>query len=90
MNWGNSIILTFVLFASFVIYLVVQTFRASTDLVAEDYYAQEINYQQKIEQRANLEKLGEKVSVVIEGGGDRIYVSGRPGSNWGTAFLPPF
>jgi hypothetical protein len=61
MNWGNKIVVAFVLFMAFILYMVVIAFQQNLDLVAEDYYAQEINYQQRMEQKANLEKLGEKV-----------------------------
>lgn len=66
MNWGNSIVVVFVLFAAFILYMVVQAFSQNLDLVADDYYALEINYQQKQNQKTNLEKLGERVSVSME------------------------
>ncbi|MEP5610795.1 MAG: FixH family protein [Cyclobacteriaceae bacterium] len=66
MNWGNRIVLVFVLFAAFILYMVVQAFNQNYDLVAEDYYAQEINYQQKLDQKTNLEKLEKRVSVSME------------------------
>lgn len=60
MNWGNSIVLVFVLFAAFILYMVVRAFQEDFDLVTEDYYAQEIGYQKKIEQKSNLE-AGERI-----------------------------
>ena len=63
MNWGNGIFLSFVLFAAFIIYIVVRSYGENVDLVADDYYAQEINYQQKLQQKANTSKLGEKVLI---------------------------
>ena len=65
MNWGNKIVVAFILFVVFILYMVVQAFNQNTDLVADDYYAQEINYQQRLEQKANLEKLGDKVSIQL-------------------------
>lgn len=61
MNWGKSIFLSFVLFAAFILFMVVRAFQEDFDLVAEDYYAQEINYQKKLEQKANLVKLDQRV-----------------------------
>ena len=61
MNWGKSIFLSFVLFAAFILFMVVRAFQEDFDLVAEDYYAQEINYQNKLEQKANLADLDEKI-----------------------------
>lgn len=66
MNWGNSIILAFVLFAIFILYMVVQAFNQNVDLVAENYYALEINYQKKLEQKSNLAKLSQRVKVDLE------------------------
>ena len=61
MNWGNRIVVAFVLFAAFIGYMVVKAFQEDFDLVAEDYYAQEINYEQKMVKLANAESLGKKV-----------------------------
>ena len=63
MNWGNRIVLAFALFAVFILYMVVVAFQQNNDLTAEDYYAKEINYQKKMEQKANLKELGQKVVV---------------------------
>ncbi|MFK7952213.1 MAG: FixH family protein [Ekhidna sp.] len=65
MNWGKSIVLAFVLFAAFILFMVVRAFQEDFDLVAEDYYAQEIGYQKKLEQKANYEKLDTKVLVQL-------------------------
>ncbi len=61
MNWGKSIFLAFILFATFILFIVVKAFQQDFDLVAEDYYTQEINYQKKLEQKANLANLNERV-----------------------------
>lgn len=63
MNWGNRIVLAFICFAAFIGYMVVRAFQEDFDLVAEDYYAQEINYQQKLKQLFNSASLEEQVSV---------------------------
>lgn len=66
MNWGNRIVVAFVFFVCFILYMVVQAFNQHSDLVAEDYYAQEINYQEKLEQKANLENLDKKILIKQE------------------------
>lgn len=63
MNWGNKIILAFVLFAIFILYMVVRAFQQDAVLVAEDYYVQEINYQKKLERMANLRRTGARAMV---------------------------
>ena len=64
MNWGNRIVLVFVAFAAFIGYMVVRAFQEDFDLVAEDYYAQEINYQDKLNKLSNA--AGEGKSVLVK------------------------
>lgn len=48
LNWGNGIVLAFVLFIGFILYFVVRMSlqdRARHDLVTEDYYKKELGYQ---------------------------------------------
>ena len=67
MNWGHKIVLSFVLFAAFIGYMVVKAFQQDFDLVAEDYYAQEINYQQKLNKLSNTAEAGKSVGVKQKG-----------------------
>ena len=57
MNWGWSIVLAFCLFGAFIIGLVFRSFQETVDLVSEDYYQQELGYQQQIEKIANNQAL---------------------------------
>jgi len=66
MNWGNRIVLAFVCFAGFIGYMVVRAFQEDFDLVTEDYYAREINFQQKLEKLAITESTGRSVKVKQE------------------------
>ncbi|MEM6641881.1 MAG: FixH family protein [Bacteroidota bacterium] len=63
MNWGNKIALVFVCFASFIGYMVVRAFKEDFDLVAEDYYAREIQYESKLLKLANTQSKGKKVDI---------------------------
>lgn len=63
MNWGHKVTLAFILFAAFIMYMVVRAFQMDIDLVSDDYYAQEINHQEKMHQMANFNELGSKVEV---------------------------
>jgi len=54
MNWGKSIILCFILFASFIGTMAYKMATAKVDLVNKDYYKNEINYQDQINKRKNL------------------------------------
>lgn len=63
MNWGTGIIISFVLFMSFILYLVYGTFQQNIDLVAEDYYQQEIAYQTVIDESNNYQELVENLKI---------------------------
>jgi len=63
MNWGVKVTIAFVLFAGFILYMVVRSFQLDIDLVSDNYYSDEINFQDRIDQKANLRALGEKVNV---------------------------
>ncbi|MGB5402439.1 FixH family protein [Robiginitalea sp.] len=65
-NWGTGIFLSFVAFIVFILYFVVLSFRdpqSNHDLVTEDYYQQELKYQQDIDASANLNKSGAQIQV---------------------------
>lgn len=50
-NWGTGIVIAFVLFISFIVFLVVKMNTNQIyqhDLVTEDYYKKELEYQEKI------------------------------------------
>lgn len=51
MRFPHYILLSFGLFMAFIIFLVIKTYRVNNELVAEDYYYQELEYQHRIDQR---------------------------------------
>jgi hypothetical protein len=55
MNWGNRLLVTFILFGAGILYMVFRTFSVNSDLVKKDYYKDELRYQQVIDgsNRAN-------------------------------------
>lgn len=89
MNWGNRIVLAFICFAVFIGYMVTRAFQEEFDLVAEDYYAQEINYEQKMVKLANAEASGKTVKIKQEA--DHVLVTFPDQSITGTIeFYHPF
>lgn len=48
-NWGTRIVIFYSAFVIGIVYLVVRSSQQSIDLVTEDYYAQEIKYQHRID-----------------------------------------
>lgn len=65
-NWGGTgIVLAFVAFISFILFFVVRMSmdnRADHDLVTEEYYKQELAYQDEIDAQNNAKKL-EKIQL---------------------------
>jgi hypothetical protein len=53
MNWGKAIILSFILFAAFILTIVYRMMTQQVDLVKDDYYKEELNYQQQINRISN-------------------------------------
>ena len=55
-NWGTAIVLAFVAFISFILFFVIRMNmdnRANHDLVTEDYYKAELEYQKEIDAEKN-------------------------------------
>ncbi|WP_080236782.1 FixH family protein [Spirosoma rigui] len=63
MNWGKSIVLVFIVFAGFIGTMVVQMSRERIDLVRDDYYQDEIAYQQHIDRVANARRFDPKAYI---------------------------
>ena len=64
MNWGHKITITFLLFFAFIGYMVVGAFQQDFDLVTDQYYAEEINFEKRITQRDNARNLENGVKVI--------------------------
>ncbi|MFC2186618.1 FixH family protein [Fulvivirgaceae bacterium LMO-SS25] len=63
MSWGWRIALLYIGFVVFIITLVVITFQYDVNLVAKDYYAQELKFQTQIDSNNNLQALDEKAAL---------------------------
>lgn len=60
MNWGKGITIVIISFLVGMTTLVVMAIRQDFDLVADNYYEKEINYQQQIDQQRNARLLAEQ------------------------------
>lgn len=65
LNWGNWIAIVYIVFVLFIGTMVYLTFGEKWDLVSEDYYEQEIKYQDKIDSRANANQKEVKPAIFI-------------------------
>jgi hypothetical protein len=61
MNWGYKILIAYGLFVAGIAFLMIKSYGENTDLVATDYYAQELKYQQKIDESGRVNALAGKV-----------------------------
>ncbi len=71
MNWGYRIFISFLVFGALMISLVVISFNQEVNLVSEDYYEQEIKYQEQIDRIRNFKALPEKPEVILVSVEDR-------------------
>ena len=74
-NWGTGIVITIIAFISFIMYFVITMSTNNSyshDLVTDNYYQQEIAYQQEINAEKNLKKLTEKITIQKSDKGLRI------------------
>jgi len=65
MNFGKWIVVSFVLFAVFIGTLVTVCIREDVNLVSNDYYKEELAYQEQIERLNNTEKLVQKPTIKL-------------------------
>lgn len=67
MNWGYRIVLAYLAFVIILTVLAFKSFRSEVNLVAEDYYRQEIAYQEQIDKIENELALNESVAITWPG-----------------------
>lgn len=65
MNWGKGIIISLVAFIAFILYLAITLMTHKVDLESEDYYQQEIAYDEKIDALNNANKLADKITYQV-------------------------
>ena len=74
-NWGTGIVLAFIVFIAFIMYFVVNMSANDDynhDLVVEDYYEQELQYQNDIDKLNNAKALNTNISYTKTAEGIRI------------------
>jgi len=69
MHWGHGIAIFFTCFVAFMIFMVVKSFQQNIDLVTENYYEQELKFQQQIDKITNAKALDAPVAVKFENDG---------------------
>lgn len=74
-NWGHGIIIGYVLFVGYILYFVFTSFGINIDLVSEDYYAQEIAYQDRIDDIENAKEWAGEVTIMRNDAGIEVRFS---------------
>ncbi len=65
MNWGKSIALFYTLFVIAILSVVAFSFTQDVNIISEDYYQQEIAYEEQIERLKNTSELAVKPTVEL-------------------------
>lgn len=67
MNWGKGIVIAFIIFVTLILSVVFFSMTQDVNLVSEDYYKQEIEYQERIDDLKNTMALIEKPNLTKSG-----------------------
>ena len=76
LNWGTGIAAAIIAFMIFILFMVFKASMTSTDLYAEDYYQQELDYETRITAKKN--SMGVEEGVVLELKGDALSITFPP------------
>ncbi|MCC7464740.1 MAG: FixH family protein [Saprospiraceae bacterium] len=74
-NWGTGIVIFFTLFASSMIFAVVSTTKYPPQLVQKDYYALDLNYQDRLERKQNAAAMAVMPKVAYDAASKSIQAS---------------
>lgn len=82
MNWGTRIVFTFIAFVGVIVTMVVISMRQDINLVADDYYVQELAYQDQMDRISNSNNLRElKPEINYDAHKKSITLSTRDGKD---------
>lgn len=72
MNWGNKLLLAFIVFGTGMFYLVYRSMNTDYQLVEKDYYKSELRYQEVIDGASRANALDSSVKIVTIDGAVRL------------------
>ena len=75
MNWGARISVSFIVFAMVIFTMVYISMNQDVNLVSEDYYMQEIEYEDQIQRLRNTQALEQPPVITIERGAQQVIIS---------------
>ena len=63
LNWGNALLLFFIVYISFLVFVVVKSKSVNDDLVMENYYEHDLAYQKRYEELNNRKYLDKDLVI---------------------------
>ncbi len=63
MNWGKKILFIYLAFVAGIVFLVIKAMNQNQDLVTNEYYEQELKYQQRIDESNRTDSITNPVDV---------------------------
>lgn len=63
MNWGKGILIFYLIFVGFMGWMIYKSVTQDPELVTNNYYQEELNYQSKIDKMKNARDDGQQVTV---------------------------
>ena len=89
MNWGYKIVVTFIVFAALIITMVVISMNEQVFLVSEDYYLQELNYQDQIDRQQNAIIVGDHLKMEYDEHNHEFYIDSHVDTHASIHFYRP-
>lgn len=77
LHWGNALALSFILFGIFIGVLVVGTIRENIDMIEDNYYEAEVQYQGRMEEMQRVENLPSPPTMLQQNNQLVIYIPGE-------------
>ena len=81
MNWGKGITIGIALFMLFILSFVYKAFQYDPELVVDDYYEQESNFEKNQESKNNYKNLDSQIQIEKEENGICFYFPNELNSN---------
>lgn len=66
MNWGNKILIVYIVFVTGIVFMVFKSSSQKADLVTSDYYEKELKYQDKIDEMKRVQALSDSVQFEVK------------------------
>ncbi|MDP4285432.1 MAG: FixH family protein [Bacteroidota bacterium] len=73
MNWGYKIMLVYIVFVAGILLLVFKSSSQKVDLVTENYYQQELKYEQKIDEAERAQSLSSPLKYEVNNNALTVY-----------------